>query len=480
MFTLTVKNKLIFCILLLSICVPMSAQAGSCLCHGGRQLYNSQKGRSEYWKDGHLQEICYTGVPDELTCNKADQSGSVISTVSNTEYDGCSFSATVDCDGHNDKTAAYTPPAPVVPTTPAAGTTDPLKDLLIKSPGISIKIPGLDFTNINKPDENGYLYIPWIAEYMTALYKFLIGIVSIVAVVMIIIQGARVVTSGGGDVKMDAYKKIFRAVIGLVIAWGSYAILYNVNPDLVKFNALKVLYIKEEPLPDISKINEDVTIDTGAGNSAASIVGLLNGPLPSSYKPCSQEAAMYAARQLAAMSICVGPCHCAWTASEFLKYIGCNIIHGNSPNQIKSKNPSWVEDTISASQWQSYPYVGVLITSGRGHAGVYLGSGWVFQSVEFNNGSPFSQKQNCPQPAWKVRTEDDKPKPENYCSSCAKLKGHEPWSGFYEAANVMVNGVISPNPGGKNGGTACVSSQIWRMDQKSNPGGWGYLLHPPS
>jgi hypothetical protein len=202
----------------------------------------------------------------------------------------------------------------------AAQTSDPLKDLLIKSPGISIKIPGLDFTQINKVDEEGYLYIPWIAEYMTALYKFLIGIVSIVAVVMIIIQGARVVTSGGGEAKMDAYKKIFRAIIGLVIAWGSYAILYNVNPNLVTFNALKVQYIKTEYMPDYNAQPDD----NPSGGEPAFTTQLSVADLQQyKGKGCGKnlvEIAMAYAKQ----QICQGPVHCANFVSRVLLDSGCD------------------------------------------------------------------------------------------------------------------------------------------------------------
>ena len=67
-------------------------------------------------------------------------------------------------------------------------------------------------------------------------------------------QGARVIISAGGEEKNAAYKRILQAVVGLFICWGSYAILYNINPDLVQFKALKVKYIERIPLIDV--INE--------------------------------------------------------------------------------------------------------------------------------------------------------------------------------------------------------------------------------
>jgi hypothetical protein len=78
-------------------------------------------------------------------------------------------------------------------------------------------------------------------------------------VVVIIIQGLRVITSGGGEGKTTAYKKILQSIVGLFIAWGSYALLYNINPALVQFNALKVKVVEGIPLFDIGVPDELVT-----------------------------------------------------------------------------------------------------------------------------------------------------------------------------------------------------------------------------
>ena len=132
-------------------------------------------------------------------------------------------------------------------------------DLTARKPILEINIPGLNFSDVaSTSDDTGtYFYIAWIPELISALYKFGIAIVSIVAVVVIIVQGLRIVTSGGGEAKASAYKKILQSVIGLVIAWGSYAILYTVNPALVQFNALKVKIVERQ---DLSAVYEEPPI----------------------------------------------------------------------------------------------------------------------------------------------------------------------------------------------------------------------------
>ena len=149
-------------------------------------------------------------------------------------------------------------------------------DLSARKPILQINIPGLNFSNVaSTTDETGtYFYIAWIPELISALYKFGIAIVSIVAVVMIILQGIKIasggfisktIKEGGKDVVISAYKNIGRIVVGLMIAWGSFAILYNINPALVQFNALKVRVVEREEFP-VSTSDEDPndvrTVDT--------------------------------------------------------------------------------------------------------------------------------------------------------------------------------------------------------------------------
>ncbi len=133
---------------------------------------------------------------------------------------------------------------------------------LDKKPLLEVTIPGLNFSNISSStNENGtYFYIAWIPELISALYKFGLAIVSIVAAVVIVVQGVRVIGSGGGEGKTEAYKKSLQSVIGLFIAWGSYAILYNINPALVQFNALKVKVVDAVPLDPLYVGSDEITI----------------------------------------------------------------------------------------------------------------------------------------------------------------------------------------------------------------------------
>ncbi|MDO8499181.1 MAG: hypothetical protein Q7S66_00800 [bacterium] len=161
---------------------------------------------------------------------------------------------------------------------------------------INIKIPGLNFTKLSSQlDPEGNLLIPWIAEYISAIYNYAMIVGSIIAVVIIIVNGARVIISAGGEQKGTAIKHIGQVVVGLVILWGSYAIMYTLNPNLVSFKALKIQYIQPTEIqtegspdttaaaqqnlkviaaPDFSKCQLDKYKTFGQGNN---MFGTANG-----------------------------------------------------------------------------------------------------------------------------------------------------------------------------------------------------------
>jgi len=143
-----------------------------------------------------------------------------------------------------------------------------LEEVKTFKPGLEIRLPGLAFSDLAKTvDSEGFLHIPWIGEFLKAIYNFGLAIVSIVAVVMIIMQGAKIIVSGG-ESKVEGYKKIGQIVVGLFIVWGSYAILYTINPALVEFKALRVKYIEPILLPDYPEgLTDEEVASTGVPGS---------------------------------------------------------------------------------------------------------------------------------------------------------------------------------------------------------------------
>ena len=116
----------------------------------------------------------------------------------------------------------------------------------------NVSIPGSDFSKgstlelgiVN--EDNKIIEGNLAGQYIAALYKFFVGIAGIVAVVMISLGGFIWLFSGGSPDKISKAKElILGAIFGLLLALGSYLILYTINPQLVDFS----LAIKQVPLP---------------------------------------------------------------------------------------------------------------------------------------------------------------------------------------------------------------------------------------
>ncbi len=121
-------------------------------------------------------------------------------------------------------------------------------------PVTRISIPGVSFSDVKiQEDPDGtFLYIPFLGEYIAAIYKYLIMIMGIISVIIIIVAGLRWTLSGGDSGSIsEAKKMIGNALIGIVLAAGSYTILYTVNPSLVDFSYLKVRYINTKNIEDL-------------------------------------------------------------------------------------------------------------------------------------------------------------------------------------------------------------------------------------
>src|SRR3989339_197755 len=135
-------------------------------------------------------------------------------------------------------------------TTAATETTkDETSKVELMPPNLNIDIPGSGSLfgggQIVKEGEERYFYLPYIGEYVSALYNYVLGIVGILAVVVIIFAGGIWLTAGGSPERIKtAQEYIFGAVTGVVLAFGSYLILYTINPDLVRFDAMKVKVVE--------------------------------------------------------------------------------------------------------------------------------------------------------------------------------------------------------------------------------------------
>ncbi len=260
------------------------------------------------------------------------------------------------------------------------GATSGLQPLKIFKPILEINIPQLKFSDVsNTLDAQGNIHLPYIGEYISTVYKFLMVVVSIIAIIMIIVAGVKITTIGGEE-RIKSFQRIGQIVIGLFIAWGSYAILYNINPDLINFDVLKVFYIQPQDTPEYEEPPSDIKVGAASNKGDGAIITKLIGSFPATLKKCTVEAANYTADALTNKQICVGPLHCAYTASNFLEYIGCTNIYALSASKFEAALDAagWSAQTIrSKKQFATLPF-GLLAMPG--HVGISLGKGFQFDS----------------------------------------------------------------------------------------------------
>ncbi len=154
------------------------------------------------------------------------------------------------------------------------GTTDD-KPALFTPPDIQIKIPGLEKLSAVSCPVGAECEIPWLGQYIVALYNYALSIVGIVAALVLMAGGVMWLISGGDAGKIGQAKEmILGSITGLIILATSYVILLQINPGLVNFTSVNVENIKKVVLNDA-----DVTVTGGTTPYLAGCLAAQKGDL---------------------------------------------------------------------------------------------------------------------------------------------------------------------------------------------------------
>ncbi len=134
-------------------------------------------------------------------------------------------------------------------------------------PKLSVLIPGLaDFTKVQCDDVNTNCSIPWLGQYIAGLQRYALGIIGIIAVIVMMIAGIMWLTSAGNSEQVSQAQSLMKgAVLGLVIAFGAYLILYTINPNLTILKNINISYIGRIDLSEIELVNHDPQFDSANG-----------------------------------------------------------------------------------------------------------------------------------------------------------------------------------------------------------------------
>ena len=124
-------------------------------------------------------------------------------------------------------------------------------------PELQINIPTLKLTAsssinyITNDDGSTNVAIPWISEYIVAIYNYGLSVAGILAAIILMAGGVLWLVSGGDASKVTQAKELITgSVIGLVILASSYVLLIQINPNLVKFKPITLGTIKKSFYPD--------------------------------------------------------------------------------------------------------------------------------------------------------------------------------------------------------------------------------------
>jgi hypothetical protein len=102
----------------------------------------------------------------------------------------------------------------------------------------STTIPGSEFVSNVEMDINSNS----LGKLIVAIYNYGIGLVSVLAVVMIMLGGFKWIFAAGNATKISGAKStIVSALVGLFLALGSWMLLYTINPALTTFKSIVAL-----------------------------------------------------------------------------------------------------------------------------------------------------------------------------------------------------------------------------------------------
>lgn len=122
-------------------------------------------------------------------------------------------------------------------------------------PVLNVPIPGLTFAAPTKKGDN--IVVNFLSTYINAIYKLLIGASIAIAIVMLMIGGFQYSFGAVSTAQIEAAKERIRnAVVGLVLLFGTFILLYTVNPQLTLLSPLNLFYTEPNPI-DFAEFDKD-------------------------------------------------------------------------------------------------------------------------------------------------------------------------------------------------------------------------------
>lgn len=115
---------------------------------------------------------------------------------------------------------------------------------------LQIKIPGMNLGDIqctgSQQNKDQKCAVPWLANYVAGIYKYLLGIAAVLATITMMIGGFRwVISTGNPQSITEAKAWINGSIVGLIILFTSWILLTQVNPDLTSLKSISIGVLSE-------------------------------------------------------------------------------------------------------------------------------------------------------------------------------------------------------------------------------------------
>jgi len=145
-------------------------------------------------------------------------------------------------------------------------------------PQLNVPIPGLIFAGSlpqgrNENNEQT-VQVPFLAQYISAAYTYLIGISVIAAAVMIIYGGFKYILGSTISSINSGRQTIVDAIIGLCLVFGAYTILAVISPATLTPATLSITLVKPDPFNTFMGAASDapgVMAEVGIGGRTTSV-----------------------------------------------------------------------------------------------------------------------------------------------------------------------------------------------------------------
>ena len=129
-----------------------------------------------------------------------------------------------------------------------------------------------------------------LGDYFNTIFTLAIGLCGVLAVIMIVIGGVQYMGDESIFGKTEAKSRITSAILGLLIALGSYALLNTINPDLLGKGGIKINSVSAGIEEETTPWSTYETGDNTAGCPSGVFTDVITNANPAKINVCSSIA----------------------------------------------------------------------------------------------------------------------------------------------------------------------------------------------